>query len=263
MNCFQRSTNFRVLDQLVAVDWRECAIEPTRNVTLALVELPRALDELHLSDNLHPDDRSAALKVPDGVERQHFMARRIAQNWFVSSLAGCPKEKQQFAIARTASGAPYSPLLPGWALSFSATATHALLAASPDFDLGVDIESLRQVQNAPALARRFFSKEEAEDIANLGEQMQSERFLRYWSAKEACTKLAGQGMVLGPERVVLQVVESGLKLRRVPEELGEISNWQLFTLDFGPAFVATLALRTRQYTVDKNQISCRESDSLN
>lgn len=75
-------------------------------------------------------------------------------------------------------------------LSHSGDYVVLAVANSP---VGIDIE--HKSKNYLSLAKRFFCKEEYEDIfAQMGEREQKRRFLEYWTMKEAYIKYVGEGL---------------------------------------------------------------------
>lgn len=65
----------------------------------------------------------------------------------------------------------------------------ALIAISHAREVGVDVERVRHVRRAAAIAQRVFPQEEAEAVAEAGEGERDLLFHRYWVGYEACLKL--------------------------------------------------------------------------
>lgn len=89
-------------------------------------------------------------------------------------------------------GPNQKPQLSGDRLNFnlSHTLDAALIAISPDFAIGVDLEKVAPLE-AVALARRFFALKEAEIISKLSPEEQEKVYLQLWCGKEALTKMVG------------------------------------------------------------------------
>ena len=62
--------------------------------------------------------------------------------------------------------------------------------------LGVDVEVLRPVARATAIAARWFGEAEARKLEELPEAKQEEEFMRLWTGKEALAKRHGAGLRL-------------------------------------------------------------------
>lgn len=78
--------------------------------------------------------------------------------------------------------------------SLSHSGALALVAVSPDREVGVDVEEVRAVPAAAALARRFFSPREAQAIACQAPPDRDLRFMRRWTVMEAVLKAEGTGL---------------------------------------------------------------------
>jgi 4'-phosphopantetheinyl transferase len=68
----------------------------------------------------------------------------------------------------------------------------AVVGVSGTHELGVDIETLRPIDDAPALAQLHFTPREREAMTA------APGFLRVWTRKEACMKATGLGLSLAP-----------------------------------------------------------------
>ena len=246
MNCHQRLENLCIQPHAVDVAWYDCQEAAGPIFSLAWIKLPLPGTKSTVLNGLSSREQKIAEQLTDETERQHFIGRRVLQNWFVAKLAGREPFGTDNLVERTAEGAPFSPHLPGWSLSFSTTPDYALAAASSTAEIGIDIEQLRPIAEAVELAHRFFAPAEASAIESAAPAERSEMFLRYWSAKEACTKLLGQGMVFGPERFVMRLVDSTVCLAAVPEESGKISRWSLNSLNLIPNLLVSIACRNNQ-----------------
>jgi 4'-phosphopantetheinyl transferase len=70
----------------------------------------------------------------------------------------------------------------------------AAIALSATHEVGVDVETLRPIEDARALAALHFSAAERAAAAVQGDAA----FLRVWTRKEACMKATGLGLSLAP-----------------------------------------------------------------
>ena len=102
--------------------------------------------------------------------RQFLLSRALLAFALEETLGTVP------ALAKTAAGQPYFPVLPGCFLSLSHTEGAALLALS-DAPVGADIERIRPIP--PRLGRDFPGREET--------------FWQRWTAAEAAAKREGRG----------------------------------------------------------------------
>ena len=68
------------------------------------------------------------------------------------------------------------------------------LVATCEQPVGVDIEPVRSMTDAAAVAKRFFTADEQASILRFGEDEISHRFLMCWTLKEALLKARGVGL---------------------------------------------------------------------
>jgi len=85
---------------------------------------------------------------------------------------------------------------PGLRFNLSHTAGMAVVLVHRDKDAGVDVERLHRVKDLTSMSKMVFSPEEQADFASCSQAEQPERFLRYWTLKEAYTKARGMGLKL-------------------------------------------------------------------
>ena len=93
------------------------------------------------------------------------------------------------------SGKLGKPYIPESRLKFnlSHSGDWVWIAVCDDFEIGVDIEQMKEI-DASALMQRFGSAEEAELFSLLPEQQHQQAFFTWWTRKEAYLKGAGSGL---------------------------------------------------------------------
>lgn len=119
------------------------------------------------------------------------------------------------------------------------------LAFAWDAEIGVDIESNTRKTASHELANRFFTGEEASQLAALEESKRAQAFLRLWTCKEAVLKAMGQGLSFGLDRVAFELDAKAWPhaLLRVVEAEGRVDDWQLRHFNVDAAHVGSLAWR--------------------
>jgi 4'-phosphopantetheinyl transferase len=120
----------------------------------------------------------------------------------------------------------------------------ALFAFAPGFEVGVDIEYLRQETPADAIAGRFFSPAEVEELRALPPAARQAAFFACWCRKEAFLKANGRGLSFGLDRVEVSVtpgVPAALKI--IGNSPEEAAGWSLSDLPAGREYAAALAAR--------------------
>ncbi|MGH8028770.1 MAG: 4'-phosphopantetheinyl transferase family protein, partial [Arenimonas sp.] len=145
-------------------------------------------------------------------------------------------------FAREAHGRPYLPMAHAPDFNLSDTVGGTLVAVCGGGRIGVDLE--RTDRNPPTvkLARRWFSLEEADALAALGDDIARLRFLHWWTAKEASCKATGTGIY---GRLHQWQFEMGIDpvLRALPNDAGAASRWQFARLAPASDYTAVLAWR--------------------
>jgi len=150
-------------------------------------------------------------------------------------------------IERTGVGKPIlGPSAPRQlAFSLSHSGTYGLLAITGGQSSGVDLERVREVRDARALAARFFTPEEAEAIRSVGgtEDDLRDAFFRTWVRKEAYLKGLGETVPGGLRR--FEVRSEGANPPRIVSttlETTAVTGWSLRDLDAPDGFAAAVAL---------------------
>lgn len=161
-----------------------------------------------LFEILSPQEQDHAVTLVDPLEQRHYTARRCFQRLFVANILSSSTAPEQLALIHQRDTRPYCAEEPDLNLSFSSSGSTAIACASVHHRIGIDIERLRNVENVIALARRFFTQEEAKTLASLPQSQQSQGFLHYWTAKEAGLKAIGKGIVFGLNTFILKNKES-------------------------------------------------------
>ena len=83
----------------------------------------------------------------------------------------------------------------------------AVLAFRFSSEIGIDTE---RVRTAPeAVERRYFTRQEQDICGGLHDRERDLAFFRIWTAKEACMKYTGSGIVLSPEKIHTEGLFSG------------------------------------------------------
>jgi 4'-phosphopantetheinyl transferase len=116
----------------------------------------------------------------------------------------------------------------------------ALLAVAAHGSVGVDVEPLREVPRAADLAKRYFSTEEQLELAKAQPSELSERYLTYWTRKEACVKAWGIGIAANLARFSVAGDDQAVALPN-----NEHSELHLKTFQLKRAHVAAVALDRR------------------
>ena len=176
-----------------------------------------------LESCLSSAERERAAKFHFERDRRRFIVARARLREELAARLGVSARQVQFAY-----GDNGKPRLANHSLQFSVSHCDdvALFAFSPDAEVGVDIEAIRPVREADAIAVQFFSPLEHAGYAALAPRDRLLGFFRVWTRKEAYVKALGVGFSMALERFDLSVAPRG---------------WRLHSFFPLPGFVASLA----------------------
>ena len=171
----------RLSDDEIQLWWIDLRISPERRSALA-----RLLD----ADERR---RAAAFKYDDHQRR--FIARRAARREILGSLLGAAPRDLCFAhspLGRPSLAAPTRPL----DLRFSASHSeeYAIVAIAGAREIGVDIETIRPLDDLEHLLDVITSPDERRAVDALPPGERTGVFFRCWTAKEAYLKATGEGL---------------------------------------------------------------------
>lgn len=148
------------------------------------------------------------------------------------------------------------PFLPNSELRFNLAHSGdlVLFAFCLHDDVGVDVEMERELSDALAIARRFFSPGERDTLQSLPEVQRIPAFFRCWSRKEAFIKAVGEGLSypLADFDVTLAPGEAA-RLLSIRGSAAEAGKWSLLSLVlpqsyYGAVAVKRTAVRLREWS---------------
>lgn len=120
--------------------------------------------------------------------------------------------------------------------NLSQTQGTALYAFARGREVGIDVEAVRRDFAREAIAERFFTTVEAEELRTLPVELQAEGFFNCWTRKEAYVKARGGGLQIPLDSFAV-ALRPGVPARFVQ---GVESCWNLFAFNPGPNYVAAL-----------------------
>jgi 4'-phosphopantetheinyl transferase len=118
----------------------------------------------------------------------------------------------------------------------------ALYAIALDRDLGIDLEFIRQNNDAVKIAQRFFSPHEYKKLLALAEDQQQRAFFDIWTCKEAYLKATGEGLV-GLQQVEVSLASGEApRLLLSPDTMLPSTKWFLEQLTPNPNYAGAVAV---------------------
>ncbi|MBI1293545.1 4'-phosphopantetheinyl transferase superfamily protein [bacterium] len=165
-------------------------------VYLAYLELLQP-DEVvaELEQTLSPEEMARAGRFHFAEDACRFVVRRGVLRHLLGGLIGVSPADVCFAFGpqgKPRLAPPYDRS--GVHFNLSDSGDMALLAWTIGAEIGVDLEQIRPMPDALALAQRFFAKDEEAWLRQMPEDERDTAFFRCWTCKEAVVKAMGDGL---------------------------------------------------------------------
>jgi 4'-phosphopantetheinyl transferase len=127
-------------------------------------------------------------------------------------------------------------------LRFNLSHSHdfAVLAVCRGFEIGVDVEMVRHLDDVEHIADRFFAECESKAVACASGDLQDRLFLRFWTCKEAYLKATGEGLSRPFDEAVVALASDGA-VEGMRDASGAPIAVSIKTFDPAPGYVGALA----------------------
>jgi 4'-phosphopantetheinyl transferase len=180
--------------------------------------------------------------------RRRFILARAALRRVVGRCMHVPPETLEFELGPH--GKPSLREAGTLQFNLSHSGELALIAVTSMDPVGVDVEQIREVHDAEAIAARFFSDAEQHQFRMLAAEDRMRGFFRCWTRKEAFIKATGEGLSrsLGSFDVTLTPDEPP-RLTRIDAHDGTSDAWMLQSFEPAPGYEAAVAVRRRGATL--------------
>jgi 4'-phosphopantetheinyl transferase len=179
---------------------------------------------LWLDDTHTPELRRRYQAVLDSTERHHYqrlqrpaaqhsyLLTRVLVRTILSHYRPLPPSAWRFQPGPQGRPEIVNPQAQG--LRFNVSHTQGLIACAvaDHGEIGIDVESLQRNHDVLAIAQRFFSAHEYAALREHPTAQRQERFVAYWTLKEAYLKARGLGLS-GGLRQFSVVFTSGQAIR--------------------------------------------------
>ncbi|MBI3298245.1 MAG: 4'-phosphopantetheinyl transferase superfamily protein [Elusimicrobia bacterium] len=208
---------------------------------------------------LDPEEEARLERIALVGARHEFLLTRALCRTVLSRYADVRPEEWRFR--KNAYGRPEVAGPRGCPrLRFSLSGARGLVACAvtSGADAGLDVEHRAAARGSMALAGRFFSALEAGVLQAAKPAARRERFLEYWTLKEAFLKAIGRGLSLPLDRLTFHLDEGPrIRVSLAPGLEEEPGRWQ-FAL-FRPTARHVMALGIRRPGGTDLRISVREA----
>lgn len=202
-------------------------------------------------ESLNSLEQERAKRYKIGSKREEFvLARGYLRNILAAAMDVDPCE---LTFGESEHGKPYlkSPTFEH-SISFNVSHSHgfALIAATLDKQVGVDIEKIRDNIDFTPLAKRFFHACEAEAINALAEADRLGAFFACWARKEALLKAIGKGISFGLNKFEVSV-NCGQPAELLAAHWDPIQkdHWWISDLDVSSGYAAAIAAHGKRVKI--------------
>jgi 4'-phosphopantetheinyl transferase len=183
--------------------------------------------------------RAAGFTDPEA--RRRYTVTRGALRTLLGSLLG--QRPGSLSIETGPSG---KPRLGGAGRGFHFNVSHsgelALICVAATGPVGVDLERVRPIPSAIAMAKRRFAEAEARFVEEGDPAGADRRFLRCWTRKEAMLKAIGTGLDSDLAGFTVPLTEAGGTVSTGGSGSEPVERWLLLDVPLGQEHVAALAL---------------------
>jgi 4'-phosphopantetheinyl transferase len=206
--------------------------------------LERAHAEIEqLTECLSAAERTRALRFGTDALRERWIAGRATLRMLLGRVLSIAPSAVD--IRRGVRGRP-ELADPGAGIDFNVSHTRGVgligiaRGAPTGMRIGVDIERVDRDVGVDRLAQKFLTAAERASLANLDLRGRRERFVRYWTCKEAMSKATGDGLIAPFGRLDVALSENPRLVDGPPPYIP--AHWALHPAAVPAAWVATIAI---------------------
>ena len=203
-----------------------------------------AVEQGRLGGLLSVEELQRGNRLLDKEKRDRFFAGRGILREVLAGYLG--EEPGSIRLSEGEFGKPHlSDHLDGDSISFNVShaGNYLLMAFSAGREIGVDLEQVRHDLPYRAMAERYFSAREQEELFTLPREEQLAAFYRCWTRKEAYLKGAGTGF---------SQPSNGFDVSLLPQQApallahrgspGEIGRWSIKDIAMPEGYCAAVAV---------------------
>ena len=130
-------------------------------------------------------------------DRRRYMAAHVGLRQVLARYCSTRPENLDFDQGEFGKPALHPSM--GCSFNLSHSEDLAVVLIAKQGEVGVDIEMLRSMPDAQALAERNFSRAECNTLRAVAPAARDQAFLTGWTRKEACLKAIGSGLSIAPD----------------------------------------------------------------
>lgn len=193
---------------------------------------------------LSDGERARLERLRRESDRRAFLAAHALVRSALSRYADVLPESWSFSANHWGRPEIAGPgALPGLRFSLSHTSGLTACAVALDCDCGVDVEAFDRGGDPLKLARRVLSPKELADLEARAAGARRDRFLAYWTLKEAYVKARGLGLSLPLREFSFSLAGERIRIEFTAPGEDVASSWQFASLQPTPRHVLGIAVR--------------------
>lgn len=192
-------------------------------------------------DLLNPDEKDRVSKFRFAKDKRKFNISRGVLRILVGEYLEMDPQKVTFRYEKY--GKPQLQHETRMKFNVSHSGDMAIIGFVKDYDIGVDIEHVKNDFNVLDLAENFFSRHEIEMLRTIPPKEQPLAFYRCWTRKEAFIKAEGSGLSFPlHEFTVSMTKDNEAKLEHTDWNPDAKHQWSMFSFKPAQNYIAALAI---------------------
>jgi 4'-phosphopantetheinyl transferase len=192
---------------------------------------------------LSDDEKERAKRFHFAIHRQRFIAARSRLREILSFYLAIAPEDIVFAYTENNKPFLHIPRHAELQFNLSHSEDMAVYAFTLQYAVGIDIEK-NQNSYDEAVAKRFFSRAENDELMQLPIDTRAFGFYQIWSRKEAIIKATSKGLSLPLSSFSVTLQDGAQTVMLSPNE-----RWSLFPLAIHPQYHAAVATNQTVKTI--------------
>ncbi|MDM5296921.1 4'-phosphopantetheinyl transferase superfamily protein [Bacillus pumilus] len=196
------------------------------------------------------EKRAAAERFRFLIDARRTLLGEVLIRQLIHEMYGVPID--QIVFETEGNGKPVVQQIPSFHFNLSHSGDWVVCAVD-DAPVGIDIEEIKPIDLA--IAKRFFSADEYQDLLSQPAQRQEAYFFHLWSMKESFIKLTGKGLSYGLSSFTARLSADGQASLTLPDHEAPCYV-QTYSLD--PAYQMATCTRKPITTKNIEIITCGE-----
>ncbi|WP_050577781.1 4'-phosphopantetheinyl transferase family protein [Sinorhizobium meliloti] len=227
------------------------------NVWIAYHDRPMSPDALaRCRDVLSDEELEQERLFRSSTDRHAYLVTRATQRQILSRCTGV--EPRALRFIKNSFGRPALDQPLGCRETFDFNISHdgnVTILGVANNRIGLDVAALRNRPSFLKVARRFFCQGETAALEAMPAECQSDRFLEYWTLKEAYVKARGGGLSIPLDTFAFDLEEPG-KIVFQTHETPMDASWTFW--QFRPTAELLVSICAGQETTPRTRVTFHE-----